>query len=130
VNRKEVVVDQATFVISPEQVKVMAAGLYTLANADGIDPSELAIIRDFVTECGEAHLMDDLSALNFDPVHAYQVLETSWLRRVFLRSAILMTRADGHVSAEERDTFGWICSAFGVSGGYDDLVQSIEGQAL
>jgi hypothetical protein len=63
-------------------------------------------------------------------VLAYEALESSWLRGIFLKSALLLVRADGEVSAEERDTLTWMASAFGVHGGYDALVESVGEESL
>jgi len=113
-----------------DQVKTFAAGLYELAAVDGIDEREQAIIAEFLEANGQCALQPQLVELGFDPVQAYQVLESSWLRGLFLKSALLLIRADGQVSADERDMLTWMANAFGVVGGYDAIVQSVEGESL
>lgn len=121
---------QAGFELSREQVSTFAAGLYQLASCDGIDDSELALIREFVEEAGEADLSGQLENLHFDPATAYGILESSWLRKLFLKAALLLVRADGVVSEAERENLQWLSMAFGVPGGYDALVADVEGDAL
>ncbi len=117
-------------VLTSEQIEVFAAGLYTLASSDGVDDSEVAVIREFVEEAGAPELMGRLSELHFEPASAYRILETTWLRKLFLQSAILLIQADGQVSDEERETLSWIAMAFGIPGGYEEVAASVAGQSI
>jgi len=113
-----------------EQVRTIAAGLYALAASDGIDDREVAIINEFVVDAGYPEVGDSLSALNFDPAAAFHVLETSWLRRLFLKAALILVRADGTVSDAERETFDWMAVAFGIVGGLDALLEETHGVSV
>jgi len=113
---------------SRAQVEVFAAGLYQLSACDGIDDRELALIHDFCDEAGVPELSDRLDRLPFDPATAYKVLESSWLRKVFLQAALMIIRADGTVSDGERETLSWMAMAFGIAGGFDAIVEQVEGQ--
>lgn len=116
--------------LSRKQIKVFAAGLYHIAACDGVDEQELDIIREFLTDAGAPELSDELETLKFDPVVAYAALESTWLRSLFLRAALLVIRQDGEVSDAEVETIDWMAEAFGVAGGYSGLIQRIEGEAL
>ena len=118
------------FELSQEQIQAIAAGLYQLAVCDGMADSEVALIQEFLQEAGASDLVDRLPDLFFDPATAYRVLESSWLRSVFLRSALMLVQSDGVVTDAEREALDWMCSAFGVDGGYDGLLNAVQGQAL
>lgn len=112
------------------QVKAFAAGLYHLAACDGVDDSEIAIIEEFVQDAGYPDLADQLASLDFDPVQAYQLFESSWLRGLFLRAALLVIKSDGSVSEQEIETLDFMAEAFGIEGGYEGLQKQVEGQSL
>ena len=120
----------AGFHLSKKQIEVFAAGLYHLSACDGITEEETAIIHDFLVDAGAPGLTDALAGMSFDPVNAYEVLETSWLRRLFLRAALLVIQSDGRVSNEEQETIDWMASAFGIDGGYSALVEELQGASL
>ncbi|MFT5430760.1 MAG: hypothetical protein ACI9OJ_001437 [Myxococcota bacterium] len=118
--------------LSAEQVETMAAGLYQLAKCDGLDQSgvEMALINEFVADAGYAGLADRLSELSFDPASAFRVLDSSWLRKLFLEAALLVVKADGVISDEERETFEWMSMAFGIAGGLDAIESQIADASL
>ena len=119
-----------SFELTREQVRTIAAGLYTLAASDGVDSRELQVIQTFVTDAGYPDLVDGLATLHFDPAAAFHTLESSWLRRLFLKAALVLIRADGQISKEERDAFAYMAVAFGISGGVDALITETEGAVL
>ena len=115
---------------SREQALTFAAGLYALASSDAIDAREQELIDEFLKEAGVTDMGGQLSTLSFDPVHAYQVFESSWLRRLFLKAALLLVKIDGEVTEPEKETLAWMTDAFGVSGGYEALSAQVEGESL
>ena len=118
------------FGFSRRQIETFAAGLYQLAACDGIDDREMTIIHEFLDETGAPEVAATLPDLPFDPADAYRILESSWLRTVFLKAALLLIRADGDVSDLEREQLEWMAMAFGVPGGFDAIVEQLEGQSL
>ncbi len=118
------------FALNTNQIETFAAGLYQLAACDGIADDEVAIIREFVTEAGIPDLANRLEGLPFDPATAYDVLESSWLRKLFLQAALLIVRADGKVTDDERETLSWMTVAFGITGGYEALEAQLADQTL
>jgi hypothetical protein len=111
-------------------VEVFAAGLYQFSACDGVDARELALIQEFLSDVGAEDLADRLPSLPFDPATAYDVLETSWLRSLFLRSALVMIMIDGDISDIERDTFDWIAGLFGVQGGIEGMIETLQQESL
>lgn len=118
------------FGFTRDQVTAFAAGLYSLAACDGVDEREVAIIKEFVSDAGYAELGDRLESLTFDPVEAYRLFESSWLRGLFLRAALLVIKSDGSVSDPEVEMLDFMAEAFGISGGYEGLRAQVEGESL
>ncbi len=113
-----------------KQIETMVAGLYHLASCDGITAGEREIINEFARDAGATSLIDKLGSLTFDPVEAYRTLETSWLRRLFLKAALLVVQEDGKISVEEEEALTWIAEAFGIQGGFGALMHEVEGESL
>ena len=111
-------------VMDREQIEVFARGLYHLANVDGIDDSEMAIISEFLTEHNAEEVMESLPSATFDLNQAFDVFETAFLRRVFLKASIVMVRADGVLSDEERTAIAEVADAFGQA----DLLGELEAE--
>ena len=101
--------------MDPDVIDVFARGLYHLANVDGLEDREKKLIRDFLDETGSALKFDDLVGSSFSASEAAMILETSFLRRVFVKAAVAMVKADGVFSDAERHAIGEIADAFGMS---------------
>ena len=101
--------------LSPDEVEVFASGLYYIASRDGVDPREEELLREFLrdTQCPIAY--EELAERSFSPLEAAQVLQATYLRRIFLRAAVAMIRADGEYSIPERRALGEIADAFQIS---------------
>jgi hypothetical protein len=110
--------------MSRGQAESFAQGLYYLASVDGIDQREIQLIRSFLDEVGYADLGERLSADGFDLEAAVRSLNTTFLRRVFLRTAIALIHADGHVSDAERFAMRIIAKRFGLEADLNDLLAS------
>ncbi len=114
-------------VMDRDQVEIFARGLYHLASVDGIDERELTVIREFLSEAGQSSLFEQLSQRPFDLHEAHDVLETSFLRRLFIRAAIVLVRADGELSAAERTAVEGLADAFGQSDLLGELEAEVDG---
>jgi len=110
--------------MSRDQAEVFAQGLYYLAGVDGIDPREVQLILSFLVEVGYADLGEKLSADGFDLEAAVQRLNTTFIRRIFLRTAIALVHADGHVSEAERFALQIIAKRFGLDAALEELLAS------
>lgn len=110
--------------LSPQEIEVFASGLFHLANVDGMESREEKLIREFLVESGADLKFEDLSNLRFSPTEAAGVLEASYLRRIFVKAAIALVKADGTYSDAERHAVGEIADAFGLSNAdFGDLEQ-------
>ena len=114
-----------------EAIEVFARGLFTIASVDGIEPREEKLIREFLAESGCKLAFEQLGDAGFSPLDAAQVFDTSYLRRVFVRAAIALVRADGHYSDGERHLLGEIADAFGLTNTeFGDLEQEAAKQKI
>jgi DnaJ-domain-containing protein 1 len=110
--------------LTPEVIDVFARGLFHLANVDGIDAREEQLIREFLDETGSALRYEELASSAFSAVEAAMVLETSHIRRVFVKAAVAMVKADGVYSDAERRAIGQLADAFDMSNAeFGDLEQ-------
>ena len=101
--------------MTQEEVEVFASGLYYLANQDGIDERETGLIREFLQEAGCDLTIEQIKEMSFDALEAAQILETTYMRRIFLKAAVALVRADGVYTDAERQALGAIADAFGLS---------------
>ena len=89
-----------------------------------MDEREKHLIEEFLSESGSTISFADLEGSSFSPLEAAMVLETSCLRRVFVKAAVAMVKADGKFSDAERRAIGEIADAFGMSNAeFGDLEQ-------
>ena len=107
-----------------EQVDVFARGLYHVAGVDGIDESETALISDFLKEAEHPELEEGLASSSFH-VAELAALETNFLKRVFLRACLVLVRADGVISDEEKDIVRQISAYLDL----DEDFESIDAEA-
>ncbi len=121
---------QSSPALRPEQVRAFAEGLYYIAATDGIDDREIALIQDFLAEAGFPEWGAALGEDWFDPAAAGAVLETSHLRRVFLKAAVVLVRADGALSAAERRALQTVAAAFGLLQELPAIEQEVAGEQL
>ncbi|MCH9688730.1 MAG: TerB family tellurite resistance protein [Deltaproteobacteria bacterium] len=101
--------------MSPEVIEVFARGLFHLANVDGIDDREANLLREFLQETGSDITYESLADSSFSAMEAAMVLETSHIRRIFVKAAIAMVKADGVYSDAERQAVGELADAFAMS---------------
>ena len=101
--------------LSEEQVEVLATTLFHLASTDAIDAREEQLIREFLGETGSDVRYEDLATMPYSPLETAQVFPTSFHRKVVLKSAVALIRADGQFSAPERRALGELADVLGVS---------------
>ncbi|MEX1362319.1 MAG: TerB family tellurite resistance protein [Nannocystaceae bacterium] len=110
--------------LSPEVIDVFARGLYHLASVDGMDDREERLIREFLEESGTDLSFEQLKGSAFSATEAAMILETSHIRRVFVKAAVAMVKADGVYSDAERHAVGELADAFDMSNAeFGDLEQ-------
>lgn len=96
-------------------VEAFARGLYHIAAIDGVEPREEKLIRDFLREAGSSLAYEDLGKSPIAAMEVAAALETSFLRRLFVRAAVAVVKADGQFTEHERRVLGEIADAFGMS---------------
>jgi len=102
--------------MTPEEVDVFARGLYYLASVDDhVDEREVKLIEEFLQETGSELTLDDLKTRQFSFYEAVQVLEATYLRRIFVKAAIALVHSDGVYTDEERRALGTVADVFGLS---------------
>ena len=89
--------------LEPAQATAMARGLYAVAQADGLHEREAALIAGFWEEAGGneqalEQLTQHAAITSSELANALPSLE---LRRLFIKTALLMAFADGQVTNKE-----------------------------
>ena len=107
--------------------EMFARGLYYLATVDGIEASEEKLLKEFLEEAGIKLKLDKLAAEGFSAQELAQVIDTTHMRRIFIKAAIAMVKADGKFSDGERHALGEIADAFGLSNAeFGDLERDVD----
>ena len=102
--------------LRPQEVEVFARGLWYLATIDGdADSREEALIKEFLAETGSELSWTDVTRGDFAPIEAANLLETSFLRRIFMKLAVALVHADGVYTDNERKAIGEFADVFGLS---------------
>jgi tellurite resistance protein len=104
----------------------MARGLYAVAHADGLHKSEEALIAAFWEEAGGSD--EALTELGRQkPITTDELahaLPTPELRRLFIKTALLLAFADGQVSGKESE----LVREYTAKLGLDSELSALEGQ--
>jgi tellurite resistance protein len=102
--------------LRPHEVEVFARGLWYLATIDGeADPREQALIKEFLDEANSELPWPEVTRGDFAPIEAANLLETTFLRRIFMKLAVALVHADGVYTDNERKAIGDFADAFGMS---------------
>lgn len=98
-----------------ETIEAFARGLHYVAAIDGMEPREADLLTNLLRETESKLTLADLADRDFGPGDVAAALETTFLRRVFIRAAVAMVKADGRFTDGERRALGEIADAFGMS---------------
>ena len=107
--------------MTPDQVDVFARGLYHVAQVDGIDDSELKMIHEFLEETGQTGMAKELETSGFR-VNELAILETSFLKRVFLKACLVLIRSDGKITDEEKTIVAMIAEYLDLEDDFDEML--------
>lgn len=106
----------ADSLFEPQEVEAFARGLWMLASVDGeAHPAEQQLIREFLADTGNQVSWEQVVADELGPRDVALALQTSFLRRVFMKAAIALVKADGVYTDKERELVGEFAEAFGLS---------------
>lgn len=115
--------------MTPEQVDVFARGLYHVAQVDGVDDREVQLIHEFLKEAEAEELGKGLANSRFH-VAELAVLETSFLKRVFLKACLVLVRRDGVITDAERDVSAQIAEFLGLEDDFAAIDAEAAGESF
>ena len=102
--------------LQPHEVEVFARGLWYLATIDGhADPREESMIKEFLTEANSNLTWAEVTRGDFAPIEAANLLESTFLRRIFMKVAVALVHADGVYTDNERKAIGEFADVFGMN---------------
>ncbi|HVI03864.1 MAG TPA: hypothetical protein VM869_34460 [Enhygromyxa sp.] len=100
--------------LRPQEVEVFARGLWYLATIDGeAHEREEQLIREFLAEANSKLSWAEVTRGDFAPLEAANLLETTFLRRIFMKLAVALVHADGVYTDNERKAIGELADVFG-----------------
>ncbi len=102
--------------LSHDAAEAMARGLYAIARVDGVHEREAGLIASFWIDAGGGggSLSDLERAESIKPADVAAALHSDAERQLFIKTAILLTWADGEVSAAEKKAVGDFARALGI----------------
>jgi tellurite resistance protein len=101
--------------LSHDAAEAIARGLYAIARVDGLHEREAGLIASFWIDAGGGGPLSDLErAEAIKPADMAAALHSDAERQLFIKTAILLTWADGGVSAAEKQAVGDFATALGV----------------
>jgi hypothetical protein len=116
--------------LRPDQVRAMAQGLYWLALIEGVTEREKALLQDFLREGGLDLDLETLAGIPFSLEGLLVSLDTLFLRKTFLRTCILMAKADGTVSSQEMAELRRLAQAMGIDEPLDSIMAEVENKSV
>ncbi|HZS41745.1 MAG TPA: hypothetical protein VFF06_33180 [Polyangia bacterium] len=104
--------------ISRQAAEAIARGLYTVARVDGLHEREAGLIASFWIDAGHgAAALSDLERGDaMKPADLATILRTDEERQVFIKTALLLTWADGEVTDAERKIVREFAAALAIDG--------------
>jgi tellurite resistance protein len=101
--------------LSHGAAEAIARGLYAIARVDGVHEREAGLIASFWIDAGGGGSLSDLErAESIKPADVAAALHSDAERQLFVKTAILLTWADGEVSAAEKKAVGEFANALGI----------------
>jgi uncharacterized membrane protein YebE (DUF533 family) len=113
--------------VNQSEAEAIARGLFAIARADGVHERELALIASFYGDAGAGgRSLAELEGREpVQPAELAAGLPRPELRRLFVKTAILLAWADGMVTAAERKLIDEYAAGLGI--GKDELDALEEG---
>ncbi len=106
--------------------EAIARGLYAIARVDGLHEREAGLIASFWIEAGggSGSLSDLERSSDIAPAELASALRTEQERQLFVKTAILLTWADGSVSPAEQQAVQDFAKALAVDGTTVDKLEA------
>ena len=99
-------------------VQVMVRGMYAVAQCDGVHPTELVLLKEFYEGCRASveglASFDEVVEGEVEVAAMRDILDSTALREMFLKSCLLLAFADGVFSDCERAKLRDFASALDV----------------
>jgi tellurite resistance protein len=101
--------------LSHGAAEAIARGLFAIAAVDGVHEREAGLIASFWIDAGGGGPLSDLErAEAIKPADVAMALHSDAERQLFIKTAILLTWADGSVSPAEKKAVGEFAKALGI----------------
>ena len=101
--------------LSRGAAEAIARGLFAIARVDGVHEREAGLIASFWIDAGGGGPLSDLErAEAIKPADVAAALHSDAERQLFIKTAILLTWADGSVSPAEKKAVGEFAKALGI----------------
>jgi tellurite resistance protein len=101
--------------LSHGAAEAIARGLFAIARVDGVHEREAGLIASFWIDAGGGGPLSDLErAEAIKPADMAAALHSDAERQLFIKTAILLTWADGSVSPAEKKAVGEFAKALGI----------------
>ncbi|HXU68018.1 MAG TPA: hypothetical protein VN947_01750 [Polyangia bacterium] len=101
--------------LSHGAAEAIARGLFAIARVDGVHEREAGLIASFWIDAGGGGPLSDLErAEAIKPADMAAALHSDVERQLFIKTAILLTWADGSVSPAEKKAVGEFAKALGI----------------
>lgn len=118
--------------VEKNHAEAIARGLFAIAHSDGLHEREAALIGSFWADTGGSfHALASLersAAITGEELAA--ALDNAALRRVFLKTALLMAFADGKVSEQESTLVRTYADALGLTSELSTLEAEVKDYLL
>jgi tellurite resistance protein len=102
--------------INENEASAIAQGLYAIARADGsIHPREASLINDFLSPDRPADFGALERAPDISPENLATFLQGAEIRKMFIKTALLLSYVDGAKAAGEERLIHAYAKAFGMS---------------
>jgi len=115
--------------LEPMQAYFFARALYALARMDGIHEHEMALLGSFISDVlpnGAAQLQQFPKTPDPDPQTIAMMLDNPDVRHVFLRTAMLLAYADGHISDLEQQWIDTVAAAMEMTAAMAGIKEEIQ----
>ncbi|HMU37745.1 MAG TPA: hypothetical protein PKE31_01905 [Pseudomonadota bacterium] len=114
--------------LTNDQAEAMARGLFHIAQSDGLHEREAALVASFWAEAGGS--MNALSELSrrgpLSTEELQATLDTPDLRKLFVKSALLLAFADGQVTGKESELVRKYAADLGLSDALPHMEEQVK----